>query len=305
MTCDSAYYYSNENKIEAFSKIKIWQGDTLSLEGDYLIYYGNIQLAVVKKNIKLKHNNLIITSEKIRYNFNKKGFFDQKVVINEKNKLLKSNQGIYDASIEKFDFYNNVYIETKEDTLFSDTLYYWLDDEYLIFQSNGSILNNKLYIKAQHGWVNQKIGEAFLTKNVEITNLENNSIVKSDTSYFFNEMNHSISYGNTLLSIPLDKDTLHLTADTLFQKKKHEDNLLLAYPNVNFKSIDMTGYCDSLSYSINEDNIFLNKEPVIWLDEFQLTSDSIQIILKKNEIYMAFLYKGAFIASKIDSLSYN
>ena len=97
-------------------------------------------------------------------------------------------------------------------------------------------------------------------------------------------MNHSISYGNTLLSIPINEDTLYLTADTLLQQKNTEGNLLEAYPKANFKSIDMVGYCDSLSYSTKEENIFLNKEPVIWLDEFQLTSDSIQIILKKNDL---------------------
>ena len=40
-------------------------------------------------------------------------------------------------------------------------------------------------------------------------------------------MNHSISYGNTLLSIPLDEDTLYLTADTLLQKKRPEKAIYL------------------------------------------------------------------------------
>ena len=53
MSCDSAYYYANENKIEAFSNIHIWQGDTLSLKGDYLIYLGNHQLAEIKKTFGL------------------------------------------------------------------------------------------------------------------------------------------------------------------------------------------------------------------------------------------------------------
>ena len=119
-------------------------------------------------------------------------------------------------------------------------------------------------------------------------------------------MNHSISYGNTLLSIPLDEDTLYLTADTLLQKKRtDEGNLLEAYPRANFKSINMVGFCDSLSYSTKEENLFLNKEPVIWLDQFQLTSDSIRILLNKDQIKMAFLNKSSFIASEVDSNSFN
>ena len=306
MSCDSAYYYADENKIEAFSKIHIWQGDTLSLKGDYLIYLGNHQLAEIEKNVQFKHNEMNLISEQLRYNFAyNKGFFDEKAIINEKNKSLKSNQGIYYASIEKFDFYNDVIIETEEETLRSDTLYYWLENEYAIFQSNGSIKNTKIYVKAQDGWVNQKKGEAFLNKNVQITNLENNSILRADTSYLFNEMNHSISYGNALLSMPLNEDTLYLTADTLLQQKKTEGNLLEAYPKANFKSVDMVGFCDSLSYLTKEENLFLNKEPVIWLDQFQLTSDSIRILLNKDLIKMAFLNKSAFITSEVDSSSFN
>ena len=306
MSCDSAYYYENENKIEAFSEIHIWQGDTLSLKGDYLIYLGNHQLAEIEKNVQFKHNEMNLISEQLRYNFAyNKGFFDEKAIINEKNKSLKSNQGIYYASLEKFDFYNDVIIETEEETLRSDTLYYWLENEYAIFQSNGSIKNTNIYVKAQDGWVNQKKGEAFLNKNVQITNLENNSILRADTSYLFNEMNHSISYGNTLLSMPLNEDTLYLTADTLLQQKKTEGNLLEAYPKANFRSVDMLGFCDSLSYITKEENLFLNKEPVIWLDQFQLTSDSIRILLNKDLIKMAFLNKSAFITSEVDSSSFN
>ena len=306
MSCDSAYYYANENKIEAFSNIHIWQGDTLSLEGDYLIYLGNQQLAEIEKNVHFKHNEMNLTSVQLRYNFeHNKGFFDQKAIINEKNKSLKSNQGIYYASIEKFDFYNDVIIETEKETLGADTLYYWLENEYALFQSNGSIENNKINVKAQSGWVNQKEEKAFINNNVQITDLDNNSILHADTCYLFNEMNHSISYGNTLLSIPLDDDTLYLTADTLLQKKRPEGNLLEAYPRAHFKSINMVGFCDSLSYSTKEENLFLNKEPVIWLDQFQLTSDSIRILLNKDIIKMAFLNKSAFIASEVDSSSFN
>ena len=85
MYCDSAYYYANENKIEAFSNILIWQGDTLSLEGDYLIYYGNNQLAEIEKNVHFKHNEMNLISEQLKYNFLiNKGFFDQKATIYEK-----------------------------------------------------------------------------------------------------------------------------------------------------------------------------------------------------------------------------
>ena len=140
-----------------------------------------------------------LTSEQLNYNFRlNKGFFDQKAVIRKKNKSLKSNKGIYYTSIEKFDFYNEVVIKTEKETLCADTLYYWLENEYALFQSNGSIENNKIYAKAQSGWVNQKEETAFINNNVQITDLENNSILRADTCYLSSKMSHSISYGNKI-----------------------------------------------------------------------------------------------------------
>ena len=306
LTCDSAYYYAQDNKIEAFSNIHIWQGDTLSLKGEYLIYYGDHQLAEIQKNVRFRHNEMNLVSEQLKYNFEyEKGFFDQKALITEKEKSLSSHKGIYYARIEKFDFYKDVIIESTEEILRSDTLFYWLNSEYAEFKSKGSLENDNIHVIANKGWVNQKDGTAFLNEKIKITDLENNYVLHADSCHLFNEMSHSISYGNTLLTLPLNEDTLYLTADTLIHQQKSESNLLKAYPKVSFKSLDILGSCDSLSFVTKDEHIFLNKTPVIWLDEFQLTADTISIVLKEDIIKMALLNKNSFIASKADSSSYN
>ena len=306
LICDSAYYYSIENKIEAFSNIHIWQGDTLELKGDYLIYHGNNQLAEIHNNVKFRHNNMNLTSDQLKYNFEyDKAFYDHKAHITERKKSLTSIEGVYDASIEKFDFYKEVVIETEKETLRSDTLYYWLKNEYTIFKSNGSLESSEIHAKAQSGWIDQKEGKAFLNNKVEMTDLKNKYVLRSDTCFLFEKLSHSISYGNTLLSIPLINDTLYLTGDTLIQRENIEGNLLIAYPNSNFMSIDMVGSCDSLSYTTQNETLFLNKEPVMWLDEFQLSSNSIRMLLNKDQINKAFLNKNAFITSRVDSNAFN
>ena len=306
LTCDSAYYYTQDNKIEAFSNIHIWQGDTLSLKGEYLIYHGDQQLAEIQENVRFSHNEMNLVSEQLKYNFEyEKAFFDQKALITEKEKSLSSNSGIYYARIEKFDFYKDVIIESTEEILRADTLYYWLNSEYAEFKHKGSLENDNIHVIANKGWVNQKDGTAFLNEKIKITDLENDYVLHADSCHLFNEISHSISYGNTLLTLPLNEDTLYLTADTLIHQQKSESNLLIAYPKVSFKSLDMLGSCDSLSFVTKDEHIFLNIAPVIWLDEFQLTADTISIILNEDIIKMALLNKNSFIASKIDSSSYN
>ena len=43
LTCDSAYFYDQTNSFEAFGHVKLRQGDTLTLDGDYAFYDGSDQ----------------------------------------------------------------------------------------------------------------------------------------------------------------------------------------------------------------------------------------------------------------------
>ena len=306
LNCDSAYFYSNENKIEAFNNIHIWEGDSLDLKGDYLIYHGDQQLAEIHGNVKFTHNDMQLISKDLNYNFEVEiGFFDTKAIITQYEKSLTSDKGIYFSAIEKFNFYSNVHVESEKETLQADTLFYWLNTEYGEFKSNGVIINEEVHIEAQNGWINQFSGTAFLSDQVKITELKNNHIVYADTCEIKNQMKHSTSYGNTLVCMPLEDDTLFLTADTLIHFQEKDKNILKAYYKVCIQNSEILGSCDSLTYKINDELILLNKTPVLWMDEFQLTSDTLSIVLKNKQIHQAYLNKNAFISSELDSFSVN
>ncbi|HRP59234.1 MAG TPA: OstA-like protein, partial [Vicingus sp.] len=53
MFCDSAYFYSETNSMDAFGRVRITQGDTLQLFGDSLNYSGVTKKALLRGNIKL------------------------------------------------------------------------------------------------------------------------------------------------------------------------------------------------------------------------------------------------------------
>jgi len=306
LVCDSAYFYSKENKIEAFSNIHIWQGDSLNLRGDHLIYHGDHQLAEIQRNVQFNHNEMELTSEQLKYNFEvETAYFDHQAEISQHEKLLKSNRGIYYAKLEKFDFFDKVIVFNGTETLTADTLYYWLKTEYAEFKSNGTIKNNSISVSANKGWVNQSEGSAFLSDQISITDLDTDYVLHADTSVFTNQMNYSVSYGHTLLVLPTNEDSLFLTADSIIHDNRSNTNILRAYYNVAFESNHTSGKCDSLNFYTDKNLIVLNKEPVLWLDEFQLSADTIRIELKENTIKQVILNHSAFISSEIDSLSVN
>ena len=55
MYCDSAYFYQESNSFKAFGRVKMVQGDTLSLNSDYAFYDGDNQMAEARHNVVLRH----------------------------------------------------------------------------------------------------------------------------------------------------------------------------------------------------------------------------------------------------------
>ena len=68
MTCDSAYHYTAENKMKAFGKIKINQGDSITLTGKILTYFGSDNKADIKGNVVLIDKHMTLNTEQVFYN---------------------------------------------------------------------------------------------------------------------------------------------------------------------------------------------------------------------------------------------
>ena len=71
MYCDSAYFYSDSNRVEAFNHIHIIQNDSIHLYGDYLDYEGNTRYVRVRKNVRLVKKEMVLTTQNLDYDRNK------------------------------------------------------------------------------------------------------------------------------------------------------------------------------------------------------------------------------------------
>jgi lipopolysaccharide assembly outer membrane protein LptD (OstA) len=59
MHCDSAVLYEASQTFDAFGKVNIVQGDTLTLKGDKLHYDGETQIAEMRKNVVMIHRKQV------------------------------------------------------------------------------------------------------------------------------------------------------------------------------------------------------------------------------------------------------
>lgn len=89
MYCDSACFYEKTNSLEAFDNVKMVQGDTLFLYGDYLFYDGNTQIAQVRYNVRMENKNTTLLTDSLNYDriYNLGYYFDGGTLMDEENVL--------------------------------------------------------------------------------------------------------------------------------------------------------------------------------------------------------------------------
>ena len=67
MYCDSAYFYESTNSMQAFSNVRMVQGDTLSMLCDSMSYDGNAMFAQLFDNVVLVHNSTVLRTDYLTY----------------------------------------------------------------------------------------------------------------------------------------------------------------------------------------------------------------------------------------------
>lgn len=67
MYCDSAYFYNQMNSFEAFSHVRMEQGDTLFLYGDRLFYDGMSQIAQMRMNVRMENRTTTLLTDSLNY----------------------------------------------------------------------------------------------------------------------------------------------------------------------------------------------------------------------------------------------
>ena len=109
MFCDSAYYFSENEKIIAFNNIKITKGDNLNLYGEKLNYDGENNLAVISSNVLFKNNKSQLTTNELKFNLKENIiYYETKSRIIKENQDIRSNIGSYNLDEEKYEFRDSV-----------------------------------------------------------------------------------------------------------------------------------------------------------------------------------------------------
>lgn len=335
--CDSAYFFQKENKINAYSNVRIKVSDTLDIYGDTLIYDGNTKIAEIINNVKLVDNNTTLTTNYLNYNRNSgiASYFNGGKIVDREN-VLTSRIGHYFTSRKQFFFKNEVELINPKYNITSDTLMFNTTSEIAFFYGPTEITSKENKIYCENGWYNTKTDISRFSKNAWIKT--KNQYLEGDSLYYDRNVGLGIAYNNVVLidtvkniivkgnyienneqlgislitdnalAIFIDKqDSLFLHGDTLKAKYDTLDNIefFIAYYKVKFYKTDIQGMCDSLSFLMKDSIMYMFKNPVLWSDNYQLTADTICLLTGNNKIKELFLKNNSFIAEQSDTNLFN
>lgn len=340
MYCDSALIFEKTNSVEAFDNIRMEQGDTLFIYGDYLYYDGMSQLAMLRGNVRMINRNTTLTTDSLNYDrlYNLGYYFEGGTLTDEEN-VLTSEWGEYSPATKLSVFNHDVKLVNPQFVLTSDTLKYSTESKIATILGPSDIVSDKNHIYSERGIYNttteqaelldrsvltnegKKLtgdslfydrvlgyGEAF--DNVQMNDTVNRNMLTGNYC-FYNELTGSALATQRAVAIDYSQgDSLFMHGDTLRLLTYHinTDSMyreMRAYHKVRAYRTDVQAVCDSLVYNSKDSCMTMYTDPILWHGEQQVVGEEIKAYMNDSTIDWIHIINQALVVEKKDSVHYN
>ena len=342
LNCNTAVQNVTTNQIEAFGKVKIVQGDTLTITGDTLYYDGNSRFSrIFGKKVVLTDKEVVLTTKQINYDIPQStAFFPQKGVIVQDSSVLTSDRGQYNTQTKVFQYRGNVEIKNPSVLICTDTLDYFSQTQEALFLSPTQLFTADGLIQAKKGKYNTKKKTSQFEGRTSITPdqyyLEGDTVIydsprktgrawgqvklisQKDSVTLLGEQGfrdgiagESWVKGNAKMARIEKQDTLFMKAAEMYawedttQKDGQSFQRFVALQKVRIWRHDFQALCDSLRYEIQDSTFSFFKDPIIWGKENQLKADTIRSFLQNNRLKKIELELNSLIVSPDTLINFN
>jgi lipopolysaccharide export system protein LptA len=256
MYCNLAIQNVLSNAIEAYGKVRMVQGDSITTTGDTLLYYGNNRMAIVSgKVVTLKDKKRTLTTNRLEYDMTSGiAYYPNKGKTVDAENTLTSQKGYYNTQTKVYTYYKDVKLINKKYTLTTDTLFYNSLTKMADFQSLTTVISKDGTVVAKKGSYNTETGESiFKTRttidnadytltgdalnydnfskkgyaqgNVELLSKSEKTILNGDFGKYDGKAGFSKVWGHALTRNISKNDTLFMTADTLYSIEIQPDTI--------------------------------------------------------------------------------
>lgn len=340
MYCDSALIYEKTNSVEAFGNVRMEQGDTLFIYGDYLYYDGMSQLAMLRENVRMINRNTVLTTDSLNYDrlYNLGYYFDGGTLTDEEN-VLTSEWGEYSPATKISVFNHDVKLVNSKFVLTSDTLKYSTDTKIATILGPSDIVSDKNHIYSERGIYNTTTEQAELLDRSVLTN--EGKKLTGDSIFYDRVLGYGEAFDNVQMNDTINRNMLtgnycfyneitgsalatqravaidYSQGDSLFM---HGDTLRLITYHINTDSMfremrvyhkvrayrtDVQAVCDSLVYNSKDSCMTMYTDPILWHGSQQLLGEEIKVYMNDSTIDWAHIINQALAVEQKDSVHYN
>ena len=357
---DSIVINQKDNILEAFGNIHINDADSVQVYSEYLKYLGKEKKSYLKQKVKLSDGKGVLTTNELEYDtqFKIGKYFKGGKVVNKKT-VLTSTEGIYYGDTRDVYFKKKVVLTDPEYKITTDTLLYNINTEITNIVAPSVIVMGKRTIRTKDGYYDVKnkkgnflqrpfIDDSTYTFTADqmafddttgLGEAQGNAVYRSKDSVGGYDIianniktnkkkNSFLATQKPILFIKNEKDTIYVSADTLYagkvsdlrkirevpavrdtlptdQKEKRNepadsstDRFFEAYYHVKIYSDSLQALGDSLFYSLEDSTFRLFKNPVAWTQENQITGDTIYMFLANKKPQRLYVFENAMAISK-------
>jgi len=322
---DYLMYDGNTKKARLRKHVKLTDGRG-TLTTDSLDYDVSIKIGVYKKGGKLVRNKTVLKStEGVYYGITRDVLFRNKVSLIDPDNRIFTDTLEYNTYSQLANFISpskilsgsriiktkngNYNLGTKKGYLFErssidDSSYFFIADEMAIDDSLGlgEFRGNALYKSKD------SLSFDLIANNIK-TNRKKDILIATELP---------------ILMIKQPKDTLYVSADTLYSgrlsdlkrkipKARAKEGVLQdsslnkyfeAFHHVKVYSDSLQGVADSLFYSLADSTIRLHHQPILWVNQNQITGDTIYMHLNNKKAEQLRILNNAMAISPVDSTDY-
>ena len=349
--CDSCVLNQSGNTFEAWGAVRLLDSDTTDVRAQHLRYLIDQEVAYLDGNVRLSDGKGTLKTSELEYNVRTDiGIYHKGGTVQNGKTTLTSREGFYYSSLRDIYFIKEVRLKDPAYQIATDTLLYNVDSKVTRFVTQTEIRDSSgRIVDTREGYYNMTTGKAEFGKRPVIrdgkTRITGEQIRFDDQSGISeatgtveiidsaqgtkliagkvirdNKQKTVLSTDHPVLIVEQEKDSVFITADTLFsgpltaavkaaaQKSNSNDSTLRffqAFRQVKIFTDSLQAVCDSLYYSY-EDSVFrLYQEPVIWSRGSQITGDTIILRTKNKKADKLDVFENSLLVQRLDPEIFN
>ncbi len=362
--CDSAVINKHLNIMEAFGNIHINDADSIHTYSQYLIYDIAKKTAILRKKVKLTDGNGTLTTDELQYDTRSKlGTYTTGGKIVNGKTTITSKEATYYGDLKDVYFKRDVKMRDPQYDLDTDSLLYntesqiatFITKTYIRDSTGGTVvtsdgfydMKNKLArfgkrpiikdgkgvtVTGEEVYTDQNTGKTIIKGNgVYVDTAQKISVL---ANYMESDKNKNtfLATMHPLMIIQQDKDSIYVTADTLFSarvadihdthyrelikdtikqvtvvnaKDSSDIRYFQCYHHVRIFSDSLQAVCDSMFYSARDSVFRLFNNPIVWASQSQVTGDTIYLYTKNKKAEHMYVFENSFVINKSDENMFN